>query len=301
MGGGKCDPLHPGHPTLGDEFDNSTSGGELDSSMCLALHHLRQKQSEPPTTEDNEEKEREDGEDYEQTPLEAGFGHACRALSGGALSLLVKRADKVDVRLQYSVPTLRCWPCEVSYSVSAKISEEEYLAFGFKGMAYRALKFKRHSPERPCYFGMCLDEVDKERTGNANMVLGYAGGHAGNCVRQMESKSYAGPVSDVPGNPDLIGAHVERRNGRTVLSFKLLQHVGTNDVQIHNFFSGEQLSARTMWAVGSMEGAGCGAAPQFHRARGLSPLAWFAQNPHTSCRFNADEFGHSLDGDEVSV
>jgi len=297
--GGKCDPMHPGKPTLGDEPDNSTSGGELAHSMCPSLQYNRQKQLELPTPEDDQE----DGEweEGQEELTSTGLGQECRALDGGVLSTLAKNEDKAWVKLRWQKPLLRCWPCKVSYSVSAKISEDEYLAFGFKGMAYRTENLgKFHPPERPCYFGMCLDDVDRERTGNANMVLGYAGGSAGSCVRQMESPGYASEPSDVAGNPDVFDYSVERKNGRTIINFKLLQHVGRNDIAIYNFYNLEEMAARTMWAVGSMQGSGCDATPQFHRARGLGPLAWFMQNPR-GCSFNANEFGHSLDGEEVSV
>merc|ERR1712070_529686 len=294
--GGPCDPLHPGIPTLGVELDSSND--DLDSSMCPSLHYKRQKQLEPPTPEDHDEEEGEWAEEVvEPTPLEASLGLTCRALDGGALGFGAKARDKAHVKLQYKKPTGSCWPCKVSYSVSAQISEDEYLAFGFKGVAYRADR----KSQRPCYFGMCIDDVDKERTGNANMVLGYAGGSAGECVRQMESKTYAGEPTDVQGNPDLIDATVQRSNGKTIISFKLEQHVGRNPLAIKNFFGAEMMSARTMWAVGSMNGTGCDATPQFHRARGVSPLSWFDQNPSTSCMFDANEFGHSFDDEVVSV
>merc|ERR1712070_375143 len=124
-----------------------------------------------------------EAEEYVPTEAEVSLGLTCRNLDGGALGFGAKAADKAHVKLQYKKPSGRCWPCKVSYSVSAKISEDEYLAFGFKGMAYRAVR----RPQRPCYFGMCIDDVDKERTGNANMVLAYAGGSAGDCARQMEA------------------------------------------------------------------------------------------------------------------
>jgi len=265
--------------------------------MCPALHHKQQQALEPPTADEEEgEWDLTEGDEYVQTQAEASLGLTCRNLDGGALGLLAKAADKAHVKLQYQKPKGSCWPCKVSYSVSAKIPEDEYLAFGFKGMAYRAVR----KPQRPCYFGMCIDDVDKERTGNANIILGYAGGSAGDCVRQMEAP-YAGEPTDVEGNPDVFDYSVERKNGRTVIRFKLEQHVGKNPIAIKNFFGMEEFSARTMWAVGSMEGNGCDASPQFHRARGVAPFGWFGQNPTTSCLLNAEEFGHSLDSEEVSV
>jgi hypothetical protein len=41
-----------------------------------------------------------------------------------------------DVKLQYKVPQTPCNPCDVSYSVSAKINEDEYISVGFKGQSW---------------------------------------------------------------------------------------------------------------------------------------------------------------------
>merc|ERR1711964_266211 len=119
----------------------------------------------------------------------------------------------------------------------------------------------------------------------------------------MKSENYAGMPSDVPGNPNLIDASVQRLNGRTVISFTIEQHVGKNELEIHNFFNTEQISARTMWAIGGIKGADCGAEPQYHRARGLSPLSWFNSNLKHKCtkKEEEDEFGVYVEGDEVSV
>jgi len=40
-----------------------------------------------------------------------------------------------DVKMQYIPPTGKCDPCDVSYSISAKIEQDEYIAFGFKGQS----------------------------------------------------------------------------------------------------------------------------------------------------------------------
>jgi len=280
--GGKCDPLHPGPPTL-------MQGGQLEPSMCPALNH-KKKQLELAMQSSDHVKNHDDRE-----ALGAGSGKSCRKYDGGALGKFAKKDDKVDIKLEYTVPKLSCWPCKVSYSVSAAIAEDEYIAVGFKGMAYRALGLSHKKTERPNYFGMSTDEIDEKRTGRA-MVLGYAGGSAGNCVRQMKSENYVGQPTDVEGNPDLSKESVERKNGRTIVHFTVEQHVGRTHSQINEFFNGEQVSARTMWAIGGLNGTDCDAEVQFHHSRGVSPFSWFDMNP--KCLSGAED---DLEGGEVSV
>lgn len=235
-------------------------------------------------------------------------------------------SERVDVRLEYTLPSAPCWPCNISYSVSAAIDEEQYVALGFKGMAYRDPSSMAH--ERPGYFGMATDELDDSRTGRA-IVLGYTGA-ATSCVREMRAKDYVGAPVDVDGNTSLYDTSVERVNGRTIVRFVVEQHVGRTQLGITAFFSGEQVSARVMWAIGAVEsalpasfvcsvcshvydaeadgggmafedlpetwvcpvcgqpksaykpssGGECREALKYHNAaRGVSPLAWFNQNP----------------------
>jgi hypothetical protein len=282
--GGTCDPLHPGPPTL---------GGPLDASMCPVVNH-KKKQLELAMSTAERSEVQDDGE-----ALEAGFGKSCRKLDGGLLGIQAKGADKVDIKLEHSGVGVFCWPCKVSYSVSAKIAEDEYIALGFKGMAYRALGLSHKNTDRPNYFGMGTDEIDEKRTGRT-MVLGYAGGSAGSCVRQMKSEDYVGEPTDVEGYPDLFNESVERKNGRTIIHFTVEQHVGRNPLEINSFFGGEQVSARTMWAIGGLEGTDCDAEVQFHRARGVSPFSWFNMNP-TCFLGDEDELDVNAEGGEVSV
>jgi len=179
----------------------------------------------------------------------------------------------------------------VSYSVSAAIEEDQYVAVGFKGMAYRYYEvFLKMHPERPNYFGMSVDALDEDMTSSV-IVLGYAQTGTG-CVREMKANSYVGSVVDVTGNPHLFHQSVERTNGRTIISFTIEQHVGNTTDQIAKFFGTEWRSelnldsARLMWAIGKVSMAGgamqdsCQAHVQYHNAfRGVSPLAWFLQNP----------------------
>jgi|ERR1711964_311269 len=60
-----------------------------------------------------------------------------------------------DVKIQYKVPKGPCDPCDVSYSVSAKIDEDEYIAVGFKGQSWEGkFPYPPDKEARPCYFGM---------------------------------------------------------------------------------------------------------------------------------------------------
>merc|ERR1712070_265470 len=99
---------------------------------------------------------------------------------------------------------------------------------------------------------------------------------------------------------------VERVNGRTVIRFTIEQRVGRNDTEISQFFNSDMISARTMWAIGGLDGSGCEAEVQFHRARGMSPLTWFGMNGKHRCLGDADELGVPLededeDEDQVSM
>jgi len=153
-------------------------------------------------------------------------------------------------------------------------------------MAYRALNTK--TVERPSYFGMSTDEVDEQRTTSV-IVLGYVSS-AGSCVREMKAESYVGTPTDVKGNPHLIDASVERKNGRTVIRFTIEQHAGRDALAINTFFNQEQISMRVMWAIGSFSAdGGCEANIQMHSKRGVSPLGWFDMNP--ICLFDPAELG----------
>lgn len=271
--GGKCDPLNPLPPTLG-------------GSPCPVINYKKQqlKNAQPAALPERE-------------------GPVCRQYNHGGLRPSDSDPNRMDVKLQYAVPEDSCWPCNVTYAVSAAIAEDEYVGFGFKGIGYR--KELLPGPDgavtwnvtRSSYFGMSKDDFDRTRT-QADIVLGYAGGSTGDCIREMKSEQYVGAPTDVAGSPNLFDASVERVNGRTVMHFTVEQHVGQTDEEIAHFFNAEQLSQRTMWAIGPMAGAGCEAEVQFHHARGLSPLAWFGMNPKIQCD-SAD--GFRVEHNTVSV
>jgi len=246
---GACDPLNPGAPTA------VTSPSDASAPQILCPVVAKRSSLLPLSVPD--------------VPMVgADGGWACRQLDGLQSFLLPK--EKVDIRLQHKQSMISCWPCKVSYSISAAIPEDQYISVGFKGLAYRALPGK----ERPNYFGMSTDEIDDKRTTGV-IVLGYSG-----CVREMKAESYVGTPTDVNGNPHLSGASVKRQNGRTVVRFTIEQHAGRSALEINTFFNQEQVSMRVMWAIGGIGGdGGCEAPIQMHTKRGVSPLGWFSQNP----------------------
>jgi len=261
--GNACDPKHPGPPTLAT---GQSSAALLSSSMCPAVVHKKKAALQTETTE-------KENAVY------------CRQLDGFSKHV----TEKVDIRFQYTTPKAPCWPCSVSYSVSAAIEEDQYIAVGFKGMAYRYYEdVEVTHPVRPNYFGMSTDDLDEERTSRV-IVLGYAQAGSG-CVREMKAEDYVGAVTDVAGNPHLYDESAERTNGRTVVRFTVEQHVGNTTAQIETFFGtaikAELVlqSARVMYAIGEVGTAigedACKMQVQYHNAyRGVSPLSWFSQNP----------------------
>lgn len=275
-GSGKCDPEHPGPPTAVTSL-SGTSEPHI-SSMCPVVVK-KSKQLALRTLEGS-------------VGTTAGYnGWACRQLDAIAGRSWLP-SDKVDVRLQHQQSTSSCWPCKVSYIISAAIPEDQYIAVGFKGLAYRAMIRE----ERPNYFGMSTDEIDQQRTTGV-IALGYVSGGSG-CVREMKAENYVGKPTDVKGNPHLSGASVERMNGRTVLRFTVEQYAGRNARAINSFFNAEQVSMRVMWAIGSISGdGGCEADFEMHSRRGVSPLSWFNQNP--TCKSDPAELGSNATTTDV--
>jgi hypothetical protein len=131
-----------------------------------------------------------------------GVGMGCNRLDGAWIG---NPKQRVDIRVQHTKPAFTCWPCNISYSVSALISEDQYVSIGFKGLAYRNPSV--YLKERPSYWGMSTDPIDEESTTGA-IVLGYASS-TGGCVREMKATSFVGTPVDVKGNPRLSNTAVE--------------------------------------------------------------------------------------------
>lgn len=201
--------------------------------------------------------------------------------------------DIPDVRLQYRKPRLPCNPCLVSYSVSAKIKEDEYISVGFKGQSWEHKE--PYPPEyvRPCYFGMCVDSYDNFTSDR--IALGYASSSYGGCVREMVSDNYVGTPRDVDYKI-LSKTTVERAGDRTVLRFTIMQHwrVPLDPILPDGPF-------RLMWAIGKVSGgSGCTADIRYHEhRRGVSPLDWLVILGALPCRFSPFEMGDLLNADMV--
>jgi len=216
----------------------------------------------------------------------------CRQLNGYNHLLdkipIYRRMNVPDVRLQYKVPETNCDPCDVSYSVSAKINEDEYISVGFKGQSWEGSTNMKgfflpypYPPEkaRPCYFGMCVDTFDNFTSDR--IALGYASS-SGSCLREMVSKNIVGTPSDV-NHKILKKTSVERARGRTILRFTVSQSPFK-----HRTFDGP---FRVMWAIGKVSGgSGCGADIGFHGAnRGVAPMSWLGALNGIPCLFNSYE------------
>lgn len=231
---GSCDPENPPPPTLLE----SSSHNQL-ANMCPIVTKRNELGSTTAPMISN---------------VERTASTQCHQLGTFLGGLITKEA--VNIRLQYNEPTLRCWPCKISYSVSAEIEEHQYISVGFKGMGYRFYEGMLPSKKdkglpRPNYFGMATDPIDETRTGSV-MVTAYATDTDGGCVREMKAENYVGTPKDVTGNPHLFKPSVERKNGRTIVRFAVEQHVGRNPVEINNFLHLEQDSQRIMWAIGDV-------------------------------------------------
>merc|ERR1719375_1264670 len=115
-----------------------------------------------------------------------------------------------DVKIRYETPSRPCAPCDVTYTISAKTEEDEYIAIGFKGRSWeRDFPYAPEHPSRPCYFGMCVDSFDNFTSDR--IALSYTAN--GGCVREMISKNIVGSPTDVD-QKILKDTSVQRSNGR---------------------------------------------------------------------------------------
>merc|ERR1712151_901121 len=154
-----------------------------------------------------------------EASLESQAGQ-CRQLNG--LNLRIDKmfawSDKAmnvsDVRIQYLPPRGRCEPCDVSYSVSAKIQDDEYIGIGFKGQSWEGQDPYPPEVSRPCYFGMCVDAYDNFTSDR--IAVGYTAN--GGCVREMMTNKVIGAPSDADYNI-LKHTSVERSGDRSILRF----------------------------------------------------------------------------------
>lgn len=209
----------------------------------------------------------------------------CRQLNG--LNLLIDSAaagtDKAmnvsDVRLQYIPPSGACNPCDVSYSVSAKTGDDEYIGVGFKGESWEGKDPYPPEVSRPCYFGMCVDEYDNFTSDR--MAVGYSAN--GGCVREMVTSKVIGAPSDA-SYKILKNTGVERSGDRTILRFTASQHWPRAKLFTDGPF-------RVMWAIGKVSaGKGCQSEIGYHfNHRGVAPTQWLTTLGSTPCKYNPAE------------
>jgi len=218
----------------------------------------------------------------------ADFAEQCYQLNG--INLYADRWARVshpstvmnvsDVKVKFQKPALPCDPCDVTYTVSAKIEDDEYIAVGFKGRSWeRDFPYAPEHPLRPCYFGMCVDSFDNFTSDR--IALAYT--RNGGCVREMVAENIIGAPTDVDYKI-LKQTSVQRSNGRTILQFAVSQHWQPPVNETDGPF-------RIMWAIGQVSGDdGCSASTGYHaNHRGVAPLNWLQTLGSTSCRFDDDE------------
>jgi len=195
---------------------------------------------------------------------------------------ILHKLDIPDVRLQFQDPQRPCDPCNVSYSVSAEIDEDEYIALGFKGQSWEG-KFPTppERPYRPCYFGMCMNDYDNFTSDR--IAVGYASSSVGSCVREMIARNQIGTPEDA-GFKILKETSVERKRNRTIVRFTISQN-WPSAKPIDGWF-------RIMWAIGKVIGdnQGCDAMLTYHEIkRGMSPLNWLGVLGSTPCEYDPYE------------
>jgi len=219
-------------------------------------------------------------------------GEQCFQLNGVNLYLdnmaRVFQKDKVmdvsDVKVQFETPPLPCDPCDVAYSVSAKIEVDEYIAVGFKGRSWeRDFPYAPEHPLRPCYFGMCVDSFDNFTSDR--IALAYTGN--GGCVREMVAENIIGAPSDADYKI-LKSTSVERSGDRTIMRFTVSQHWQDPTDETDGPF-------RIMWAIGQVTGGSdCTATIGYHsNHRGVAPLTWLSIGS-TPCTFSEHAIRNSV-------
>merc|ERR550539_693173 len=223
-------------------------------------------------------------------------GHGqCHQLNGfnhmlNKIALPGQRTTVPDVRLQFKPPSLPRDPCEVSYSVSAQIADDEYISLGFKGHSWEhEFPYPPDNISRPCYFGMCVDSYDNFTSDR--IALGYASS-SGGCVRELTMTEVIGPPTDADYKI-LSHTSAERVDDRTVIRFTVSQHWPEKKLSVmpDGFF-------RVMWAIGKVTGGkGCTASINYHGVtRGVAPVDWLLALGSTPCIYNPAEMGETSAG-----
>jgi len=195
-----------------------------------------------------------------------------------------------NVRLSYTVPTLPCMPCDVTFALSMNAPPADaginYVALGFKDLSasYRSWDLLPFNISN--YWGMAGDNFGDV---SGRIVVGYMGSGDKQCVRQMSSVNYVGTPIDVPDDETIQAAKVMSANGQLTLEFTVPFHAG-RDAEDIQWMKGSFGHNRLMWAMGAVGGdGGCTAEIEYHQeVRGVAPIdfpfygsACLCDSPHT--------------------
>lgn len=194
-----------------------------------------------------------------------------------------------DVKMQYIQPSGTCDPCDVSYSISAKIEQDEYIAFGFKGQSWEHEDPYPPETSRPCYFGMCVDSYDNFTSDR--IAVGYTAN--GGCVREMVSPNIVGEPIDADYKL-LQKTSIERNGDRAILRFTISQHWPKGAWPKGGLVPDGPF--RVMWAIGKVSsGNGCTSTLGYHNHhRGVAPVDWLLVLGSTPCKYNPNEMTETM-------
>lgn len=223
--------------------------------------------------------------DYEEAEADTAALGTCRQLNGMNLKIdrLLSWTDKYyhvpDVQVQYRTPHGRCNPCDVTWEVSAKIEEDEYIGFGFKGQSWEHMFPYPPETSRPCYFGMCIDAYDNFTSDR--IAVGYSTPSNGAYLREMVAKELVGSLKDTDYKI-FKNTKVARVQGRTWMTFTVSQHWPHG--MLPRLDDGP---FRTMWAIGKVSGGKDEAANVGYHAglRGVAPMSWLVALGSSPCRY----------------
>lgn len=169
-----------------------------------------------------------------------------------------------DVRLAYVADKLPCMPCDVTFSVSAPLSNPSYIAIGFKENYAAYYDYDEHPRDIPNYWGMATSD-DNATELSGHIVAGYMSGTGESCVRHLRADAYVGSVVDVAADGLVRNVSVTTAEGRTTLTFTASIHAGKTRNEIAWYTDQLFGLQRVQWATGLVGDDGTCTAPlQYH-------------------------------------
>lgn len=169
--------------------------------------------------------------------------------SSGPVHECVLLNTDLDVRLEYTVSELPCYPCRIDFEFSMLSAPGAYVAVGFKEQAGAYFNWDQtQGANVPLYWGM--------QTGEQNWTTPLSGrilaGQEGCPVRHMKATAFVGSLTDVPDDGFFTHLSVEKRGRRTVIKFTVPSFpLGKTRSEI-NWATGTLGGQRIMWATGSV-------------------------------------------------